>query len=302
MTISGRSCVLLTREVYDRGRDLAYDDSPWTDEERELLAAEDADGRPFFVMEYVDGQPITEYCHIHRQSVRGRLDLFLPVCDAIRHAHQTPSRWYRARKFLRRHAAAVTIIVLLLLLGGVAGGGMLRLRSVQREMAAAAELSENWQDFSDLSGITARFLQINDWLPAAGAPISGRDRVQLNPQDRDRLRRAMLEDVLAMVERTKPIPLDPQLSIALLRQIAVRECAAETYAEFDRPAQGIPHVQRAIAIANYLGSSASDLSPHAKSAMLQFCRPRNLLASRPAGAGGDCRLSRERIGNHGTMA
>ena len=45
-------------------------------------------GRPYFVMEYVDGVPITEYCDTQRLSIRERLQLFLGVCDGVQHAHQ----------------------------------------------------------------------------------------------------------------------------------------------------------------------------------------------------------------------
>jgi non-specific serine/threonine protein kinase/serine/threonine-protein kinase len=45
-------------------------------------------GRPFFVMELVRGVPITTYCDRHRRSVRERLELFVEVCEAIRHAHR----------------------------------------------------------------------------------------------------------------------------------------------------------------------------------------------------------------------
>jgi eukaryotic-like serine/threonine-protein kinase len=45
-------------------------------------------GRPFFVMEYVKGVPITEYCDTVRLSVPDRLQLFTQVCRAIQHAHQ----------------------------------------------------------------------------------------------------------------------------------------------------------------------------------------------------------------------
>ena len=45
-------------------------------------------GRPFFVMEFVDGRPITTFCDELRLSVPGRLALFLKVCDAVQHAHQ----------------------------------------------------------------------------------------------------------------------------------------------------------------------------------------------------------------------
>jgi serine/threonine protein kinase len=47
-----------------------------------------ASGRPFFVMELVKGIPITRYCDEQRLSLRQRLELFVPVCQAIQHAHQ----------------------------------------------------------------------------------------------------------------------------------------------------------------------------------------------------------------------
>jgi len=45
-------------------------------------------GRPYFVMEYVSGIPITEYCDLHRLNNRERLELFIVVCQAVHHAHQ----------------------------------------------------------------------------------------------------------------------------------------------------------------------------------------------------------------------
>ena len=45
-------------------------------------------GRPYFVMELVDGPPLNEYCDQHRLSLRERLQLFIKVCRGIQHAHQ----------------------------------------------------------------------------------------------------------------------------------------------------------------------------------------------------------------------
>src|SRR5258707_12489719 len=45
-------------------------------------------GRPYFVMELVKGTPITRYCDEHRLTPRQRLELFIPVCRALQHAHQ----------------------------------------------------------------------------------------------------------------------------------------------------------------------------------------------------------------------
>jgi eukaryotic-like serine/threonine-protein kinase len=44
-------------------------------------------GRPYFVMEYVKGDPITAFCDVHRYTIRQRLELFASVCDAVQHAH-----------------------------------------------------------------------------------------------------------------------------------------------------------------------------------------------------------------------
>jgi serine/threonine protein kinase/Flp pilus assembly protein TadD len=45
-------------------------------------------GRPYFVMEYVEGRPITEYCDREKLTVEDRLRLFQQVCLAVHHAHQ----------------------------------------------------------------------------------------------------------------------------------------------------------------------------------------------------------------------
>jgi serine/threonine protein kinase len=55
---------------------------------RVLDAGATEQGRPYFVMELVDGDPITRYCDEHHLSLRQRLELFVPVCQAIQHAHQ----------------------------------------------------------------------------------------------------------------------------------------------------------------------------------------------------------------------
>ncbi|MFK7820691.1 MAG: serine/threonine protein kinase [Planctomycetaceae bacterium] len=46
------------------------------------------DQRPYFVMELVQGIPITDYCDKNRLTLEDRLQLFIPVCHAIQHAHQ----------------------------------------------------------------------------------------------------------------------------------------------------------------------------------------------------------------------
>jgi serine/threonine protein kinase len=55
---------------------------------RVLDAGTTSAGRPYFVMDLVKGVPITRYCDEHRLTPRQRLELFIPVCEAVQHAHQ----------------------------------------------------------------------------------------------------------------------------------------------------------------------------------------------------------------------
>ncbi len=53
-----------------------------------LDGGETASGRPYFVMDLVQGGPITQYCDDHQLTLRERLVLFVAVCQAVQHAHQ----------------------------------------------------------------------------------------------------------------------------------------------------------------------------------------------------------------------
>jgi serine/threonine protein kinase len=79
-----------SREIIERfaaeSRSLAMMDHP------NIAAVLDAgtmpDGRPYFAMELVRGEPLTCYCDSRNLSIRERLELFIPVCQAVQHAHQ----------------------------------------------------------------------------------------------------------------------------------------------------------------------------------------------------------------------
>ena len=45
-------------------------------------------GRPYFVMEYIKGSPITEYCDHNKLSINVRLQLFIQVCEAVQNAYK----------------------------------------------------------------------------------------------------------------------------------------------------------------------------------------------------------------------
>jgi serine/threonine protein kinase/tetratricopeptide (TPR) repeat protein len=79
------SSEVLSRFNYER-QALARMDHPHISRVYDAGASEQ--GRPYFVMEYVDGLPITTWCDQHRLSTAERLELFIPVCQALHHAHQ----------------------------------------------------------------------------------------------------------------------------------------------------------------------------------------------------------------------
>lgn len=54
---------------------------------RLLDAGNSEDGRPYFAMQWVQGEPVDQWVARHRPPLRGRIDLFLQVCDAVTHAH-----------------------------------------------------------------------------------------------------------------------------------------------------------------------------------------------------------------------
>lgn len=77
-----------------------------------LDGGETPDGDPYFVMEFVDGIPITRYAEIHSLTVGPKLDLFLQVCDAVQYAHRnlTVHRDLKPSNILVTPAGAVKLL------------------------------------------------------------------------------------------------------------------------------------------------------------------------------------------------
>lgn len=71
-------------------------------DERQILASLDhpniaalldggvtVDNQPYFVMDYIEGEPITQWCNARKLGITGRLDLFQQICAAVQYAHQS---------------------------------------------------------------------------------------------------------------------------------------------------------------------------------------------------------------------
>jgi len=56
------------------------------------------DRRPYFVMELVNGLTLTRYCDELKLTPRERLELFVPICQAVQHAHQKGKRLVTASR------------------------------------------------------------------------------------------------------------------------------------------------------------------------------------------------------------
>ncbi len=74
------------RQRFDREREiLARFAHPFI--ARLLDAGIDREGQPYLALEYVDGEPITDYCQSRQLNIDARIDLFRQVCEAVSHAH-----------------------------------------------------------------------------------------------------------------------------------------------------------------------------------------------------------------------
>ena len=82
----GMDTEFVLRRFRDERRILAQLDHP--NIARLLDGGTSPDGRPYFVMEHIEGLPLDRYADAHGLDVRRRVELFLPICDAVQHAHR----------------------------------------------------------------------------------------------------------------------------------------------------------------------------------------------------------------------
>ena len=160
------------------------------------------EGHPFFVMELVDGKPITDFCDEQRLTARQRLELFVPVCEAIQHAHQ--------KGIIHRDIKPSNVLVATLdgkLVPKVIDFGVAK--ATGEKLTADAELTR-------LGQAVGTWLYMSPEQAAGGPDVDTRTDVYglgvllyelltgTTPIDRRRLKEAALDEIARIVRHEEP--------------------------------------------------------------------------------------------------
>ncbi len=198
-----------------------------------------AGGHPFFVMEFVDGLPLTKYCDTNRLSPRERLELFVLICRAIQHAHM--------KGIVHRDLKPANILVTM-----IDGKPVPKVIDFGVAKATGTKLS----DHSLSTGFGAVVGTLEYMSPeqagTTGADVDTRADIYslgvvlyelltgLRPFDGERLRKAALSEMIRIIREDDPSRPSTRLStdgalpsLAALRQTEPRQLMAQLRGELD---------------------------------------------------------------------
>jgi eukaryotic-like serine/threonine-protein kinase len=181
------------------------------------------EGRPYFVMELVNGQPITGYCDEHRLTPRRRLELFVLVCQAVQHAHQKGiiHRDLKPSNVLIALCDGVPVVKVIDFGIAKGAGRQLTERTLVTEFGAVVGTLEymsleqaelNNQDVDTRSDIYSLGVLLYELLTGT------------TPLDRPRLKQASFTELLRMIREVEPARPSARLSESkgLLPSISAR--------------------------------------------------------------------------------
>jgi serine/threonine-protein kinase len=196
-------------------------------------------GQPFFVMELVNGLPLTKFCDEARLTPRERLELYLPICQAVQHAHQ--------KGIIHRDLKPANILVTL-----IDGRPVPKVIDFGVAKAAAGKLTD--ESMATQFGAVVGTLE---YMSPEQAGFSGIDidtradiyslgvilyelLTGLRPMDASRLKKAALTEIIRMIQEEEPSKPSTRLStdaslpsMAALRQTEPRKLMALLRGELD---------------------------------------------------------------------
>ncbi len=196
-------------------------------------------GQPFFVMELVNGLPLTKFCDEARLTPRDRLELFVPICQAVQHAHQ--------KGIVHRDLKPANILVTI-----IDGKPVPKVIDFGVAKAIAGKLTD--ESMSTQFGAVIGTLEYMSPEQAgfSGVDIDTRADIYslgvilyelltgLRPIDAKRLRNAALTEMIRIIREEEPSKPSTRLStdeslpsLAALRQTAPRELMALLRGELD---------------------------------------------------------------------
>jgi serine/threonine protein kinase len=197
------------------------------------------DGRPFFVMELVNGLPLTRFCDELKLTPKERLELFVPICQAVQHAHQ--------KGIIHRDLKPSNVLVTV-----IDGRGVPKIIDFGVAKATAGKLTD--ESLSTHFGAVVGTLEYMapEQAGYAGADIDTRADIYslgvilyelltgLRPIDAKRLRKAALTEMIRILHEEEPSKPSTRLStdeslpsLAALRQIEPKKLMALLRGELD---------------------------------------------------------------------
>lgn len=196
-------------------------------------------GHPFFAMELVNGQPLTKYCDSNRLSPRARLELFVPICQAIQHAHQ--------KGIVHRDLKPANILVTV-----VDGKAIPKVIDFGVAKATGGKLTEDTLSTGFGAVVGTLEYMSPEQAGTTGADVDTRADIYslgvvlyelltgLRPFDGERLRKAALSEMIRIIREDDPsrpstrLSTDASLpSMAALRQTEPRKLMAQLRGELD---------------------------------------------------------------------
>ena len=196
-------------------------------------------GQPFFVMELVNGLPLTKYCDHLKLTTRERLELFIPVCQAVQHAHQ--------KGIIHRDLKPSNILVTV-----VDGKGLPKVIDFGVAKATSGKLTDETMSTQFGSVIGTLEYMAPEQAGFSGQDVDTRADIYslgvllyelltgLKPHDGQRLRQAALTEMLRIIQEDEPSKPSTRLSteaslpsLASLRQADPRKLTAMLRGELD---------------------------------------------------------------------